>query len=326
VGGAVDLIGRSATALAGRTEGDDQEEWKIDAAVANTASPQLVRERLNEPGAAAEAFKTLTDAADDQYDTAKDADGEYELLRFHELTEGAATLFDAKTSDIVEAATNNRDGLSPDTLQSFAENVAFSPFTKPEVKQQVKETLQAWSKDHLGDGSEADSYQRALEVGQVLGTFQNGADAAVDRVGDDAEAKAKAENDAKNFFVDVTAGLLGGGATVLVNPVAGGAATQVSKHLLGRIFPDQDLQQARADAESGLRERLEQDGTSANLGQEITQLRNEQIGRALGRINHILQTDSNLSDKDREDLQNLSLALQNNRNGLEDGYHRARPE
>jgi uncharacterized protein (DUF2267 family) len=323
-GGAVEALGLAAREISRGDVGDDREEWEVNSAVALTASPELIDAHLNGTEAL-QAFQTLTEAADGQYDTAKDAqeDG-YSLLRFPEIVEGAAALFEARTDEIVEASIRSGEGvLDQGHLQRFLQSTAFSPFSSPEVKQQVQGALTDWTENHVQIGADQNEGDLAHELGEVLGIVQNAADSAVDRVGDDEAARVEAENEAKDFIASLGSSIVGT-ALGAYNPLLGAVGGPLAQELIEAVLPQGDVEAARAQAESDFRALLEQQGTRADLGQALKQVQEEYLRRLQDAIGNQLQR-GDLTQEQRNKLEATSLVLGNIQEGLDDGYGDARP-
>jgi hypothetical protein len=323
-GGAVEALGLAARDISRGDVGDDREEWEVNSAVALTASPELIDAHLNGTEAL-QAFQTLTEAADGQYDTAKDAqeDG-YSLLRFPEIVEGAAALFEARTDEIVEASIRSGEGvLDQGHLQRFLQSTAFSPFSSPEVKQQVQGALTDWTEHHVQIGADQNEGDLAHELGEVLGIVQNAADSAVDRVGDDEAARVEAENEAKDFIASLGSSIVGT-ALGAYNPLLGAVGGPLAQELIEAVLPQGDVEAARAQAESDFRALLEQQGTRADLGQALKQVQEEYLRRLQDAIGNQLQR-GDLTQEQRNKLEATSLVLGNIQEGLDDGYGDARP-
>jgi hypothetical protein len=324
-GGAVEALGLAAREIAGGdVSEEDKKEWELNSAVALTASRELIDTHL-QGNAGLEAFKVLSDAAHSQYETAQDAreDG-YNLLRFPEITEGAAALFDARTEDIVNASVRSGDGiLDQGHLDRFLQSTAFSPYTSPEVKQQVQSALTEWTENHVQVGPEQDEGQQSFEVGQVLGIVQNAADAAVDRVGDDEQARVEAENEAKEFIAGLGSSIVGT-ALGAYNPALGALGGPLAQELIEQVLPQGDVDEARAAAEEEFRQLLEQQGTRADLGQALKEAQETYLRRLRDAIANKLQ-EGDLTQQERNRLEATALVLGNIQDGLDDGYSAERP-
>ena len=320
-GGAVEALGLAARDIAGD---DVNGEWALNSAVALTASPELIDAHL-QGTAALQAFRVLTEAAHGQYDTARDAqeDG-YNLLRFPEIAQGAAALFEARADEIINASLRSGDGvIDQGHLDRFLQSTAFSPFTPAAVKQQVRDALTDWSEDHVQIGPEDDEGRLSAEVGELFGIVQNAADTAVDRVGDEAQARTEAENEAKGFLASLGSSLIGT-ALGAYNPLLGAVGGPLAQRLIEEVLPAGDIEAARAKAENEFRALLDSQGLDANLGQLLKQMQQEYLLALQDAIANQLQG-GNLTEQQREDLQTASLVLGNIQEGLDDGYETARP-
>jgi hypothetical protein len=292
--------------------------------VALTASRELIDAHL-QGRAGLEAFRSLSEAAYSQYDTAADAkEGGYSLLRFPEITEGAAALFEANTGDIVQAAITSGEGvLDEGHLNRFLQSTAFSPFTSPEVKQQVQGAITNWSENHVKIGPDQNEGEQSFEVGKVFGIVQNAADAAVDRVGDDAQARAEAENEAKGFIASLGSSIIGT-ALGAYNPLLGAVGGPVAQKLIEEVLPEEDVAEARAEAENEFKQLLEDQGTRADLGQALKEMQEKYLRKLQDAIVNQLQS-NNLTQEQRNQLQAASEVISNIRDSLDDGYGSSRP-
>lgn len=322
LGGTVEKLGLAARAIAGD---DVSGEWALNSAVALTASRELIDTHL-QGRAGLEAFRTLSEAAYNQYDTAADAkkDG-YNLLRFPEITEGAAALFEARTDDIVQAAITSGEGvLDEGHLDRFLQSTLFSPFTSAEQKQQVQGALKSWSENHVKVGPDQNEGEQSFELGKVFGIVQNAADAAVNRVGDDAAARAEAENEAKGFIASLGSSIIGT-ALGAYNPLLGAIGGPVAQKLIEEVLPEEDIAKARADAEEEFKQLLADQGVHADLGQALKEMQEMYLRKLQDAIINQLQS-NNLTQEQRNQLDTASEVLGNIRDSLDDGYGSSRPQ
>jgi hypothetical protein len=160
-------------------------------------------------------------------------------------------------------------------------------------------------------------------VGKLFGIVQNAADAAVQRVGDDAEARAEAENEAKGFLASLGSSIA---STALgaYNPVLGAVGGPIVQKLIEEALPEKDLAQARADAERKFKELLEKQGTRADLGQALKEMQEQYLMRLQDAILNKLQSNS-LTQEQRNQLTTASQVITNIRISLDDGYDSSRP-
>jgi len=324
----LDTLGDASQRIAQSVSGDDQEKWRVNAAIAYTQSPALIRGNLPTAQARLETFDLLTRQMVGLRDDVQDAAGHYTLLRQPAILEGMTTLLESYGPEIL----NNKLNTGPDyqgqaDLVQFFQSSIFSVNTPASVRSRLENVIDSYVTDLLNNPG-ADSGIIGSDIGELLGTLNVASQRAIEA----APSEQRSEIDSfGRSLASKTLGALGGkglstlitalgvsttGPIGIVTTTVGGAI--ISK-ALDSLFGVNDKPPTRQQIEEAFVQAMRDSGISVNLGESTLDTLDEVYNQAIAvlekKINDYPSTSSNYRELDRQIAQ-----LEQLRSTLDSGY------
>lgn len=264
-GGPLELYGQVSTRLAAEQDDDDErQDWKVNAALGFTSSPELIEEHLDTPEKRRDAFDTLrTELADNADDADIAHENGYTLLKYPALVQAGANLFEAHGPELIDDALARGD---VNGLKDFFKATLYSPYSDNAQKDRIQTTLTRYLADTRSAAETNNSGERGRHIGQLLGVLQISAQEAVNDAGDSALSDAEKQNFIRGVARSVVSTVVGAAASA-ANPAAGTIAGPITDAALERLLPDVDPEALRAQYEAQYIHELESDGVDTQQGQ-----------------------------------------------------------
>lgn len=259
--GPLDVLGDAATRVAAGEEGDDQEAWEVNAAIAYTQSTALIEANLPDAEARHAAFDTLNAyLADSRDEWGNAVEGEYSLVRAPQAVEGVNRLLSTHPEMITEMLDEGAEG-EADLVQLF-ESVALIPGVPEAQRDQLQRTVEGYVEDQLASVEPGNANEVGERVGRLFGTLQIAANRAV-------ESASAGDDEVRTLALNIAAGVTGAAAKValtglagpLGSAVAGSVVTEVLKHFF------KDDPPAQSEIEDAFVDELEAAGIEVPAGE-----------------------------------------------------------
>lgn len=259
--GPLDVLGDSATRVAAGAEGDDQEAWQLNAAIAYTQSPALIEANLGTEEARHAAFDAINGyLADSRGEwSLAERDG-YSLVRGPQAVEGLNRLLGTHPEMITELLDSGAEG-EADLVQLF-ESISLIPGVPQQLRDQLQRTVEGYVADQLASVEPGNANEVGERIGKLLGTLQVASNRAVSS----AEA---GDTQVRDLALDLAAGIAGAAAEVALTGVAGplGAAIggTVVSAVLGSMFENDPPSQS--EIEDAFVDRMKEAGIDVSAGE-----------------------------------------------------------
>ncbi len=308
--GPLDLLGDSAARLAGSEDGDDQELWRVNSAIAYTQSPELIEANLGSADARHEAFDTLNAyLAESRGEWSLASRDGYSLVRAPQAVEGLNRLLTTHPETLSELLDEGAQG-EADLVQLF-ESVSLVPEVPQAERDALQHTLERYVQDQLDHVEPGNANAAGERIGKLLGAVQVAANRAVDG----AEA---GDSQVKELALNLASSIAGAGAQVALTSVTGPLGSLIG----GKVVTDvlRSLFKEDPPSESELQDafvdRLKEAGIDVSAG--------ERSHDALGDLYRALHdeltaqlTDPSLTPAQRDALRTQLDVTQGVLNGLE---------
>ncbi len=319
-GGAVEVLGRAFEAIAPGADGEDQRRWEVNAATAFTSSNVLIERNLNTPERREEAFTVLTEQLESLRDEAGEAAGEYSLLEYPAVLDGATRLFGEHGPELIDRAVQSSDPARAAELSAFLQDTLYSPTATTEARERVQRVLEGYAEDKLSAAGN-DAVQVGQDVGRLLAIVQLSANAAVERAGSAGEAGSPFGDLARGVFASVAgklaATLVG---TVTANPLVGVAVSTATSSVLRNILGEEpDPERLAEQLEDHFREMLDGEGINTNFGEQFRRELNDLYAAVSRDLNDAIDS-GNHTPAEREELREQAFELEQLYRSLNDAY------
>lgn len=310
----LDALGDASQRIAQSLSGEDQEKWKVNAAIAYTQSSALIRGNLTSPQARLDAFDLLNGQLVDLRDDVEDAAGNYSLLRQPAILEGMTTLLESKGAEILNSKLNplpnNQGQTDPDyegqaDLVQFFQSSIFSVNTPASVRTRLENVIDSYISGALNNPG-ANSVLVGSDVGELLGTLNVASQRAIEAA--PSEQRSEIESFGRSL-ASKTVGALGGrglaalitglgiattGPVGIVTTTVGGAI--ISK-ALDSLFGVNDKPPTRAEIEEAFVQAMIDSGVEVNLGESTLDALDEVYNQAIARLENEIDNYPFTSDR-----------------------------
>jgi len=324
----LDALGDASQRIAQATSGDDQEKWKVNAAMAYTRPPSLINGNLTSAQARMDAFNLLNKQLVDLRDDVRDAAGRYSLLRQPAILEGMTTLLENNGAEIL----NNKLNTGPDyqgqaDLVQFFQSSIFDVHTPASVRTRLENVIDSYETNLLNNPG-ADSGIVGSDVGELLGTLNVASQRAIKAA--PSEDRSQIESFGRSL-ASKTVGALGGkGLSTLITALGvstsgpiGIAATTIGGAIISKaldsLFGVNDKPPTRQEIEEAFVQAMRDSGIDVNLGEStldaLDEVYNQSIAALENKIKDYPVTSSNYRELDRQIAQ-----LEQLRSTLDSGY------
>lgn len=328
LGNSLDALGDASQRIAQNSSGDDQEKWQLNADIAYTQSPALIRDNLTTPEARLATFDRLNQQLVDLRDDVQDAAGNYSLLKQPAILEGMTTLLEHSGPEIL----NNKLNTGPDyegqaDLVQFFQSSIFSTSTSASVRTRLENVIDRYITGAL-DAPGADSGLVGSDVGELFGTLNVASQRAIEAA--PSEQRSEIESFGRSL-ASKTIGAFGGkGLTALITALGvtttgpiGIAATTVGGAIIGKaldsLFGVNDKPPTRAQIEEAFVQAMSDAGIEVNLGESTLDALDDVYNQAIAALEREISQYPVTSDRygvlDRQIAQ-----LEQLRSTLDSGY------
>jgi hypothetical protein len=324
----LDTLGDASQRIAQSLSGEDQQKWQVNAAIAYTQSPALIRGNLATAQARLDTFNLLNGQLVDLRDDVEDAAGEYSLLRQPAILEGMTTLLENNGPEIL----NNKLNTGPDyqgqaDLVQFFQSSLFSVNTPASVRTRLENVIDSYITGALNDPG-ANSGLVGSDVGELLGTLNVASQRAIEAA--PSEQRSEIESFGRSL-ASKTIGALGGkGLSALITGLGiattgpiGIATTTIGGAIIGKaldsLFGVNDKPPTRAEIEEAFVQAMVDSGVEVNLGEStldaLAEVYNQSIAALEREISQYPVTSDRYGVLDRQIAQ-----LEQLRSTLDSGY------
>ena len=324
----LDALGDAAQRIAETQSGDDQEKWKLNAAIAYTQSRSLIYGNLTSEQARLDAFNLLNGQLVGLRDDVEDAAGKYSLLRQPAMLEGMTTLLESNGTEIL----NNKLNTGPDysgqaDLVQFFQSSIFSVNTSASVRTRLENVIDSYITNAL-DNPGADSGLVGSDIGELLGTINVASQRAIEAAPD--EQRSEIDSFGRSL-ASKTVGALGGkGLSALITGLGitttgpvGIVATTIGGAIISKaldsLFGVNDKPPTRAQIEEAFVQAMIDSGVEVNLGESsldaLAEVYNQSIAALEREIARFPVTSERYRALDRQIAQ-----LEQLRSTLDTGY------
>ena len=324
----LDALGDASQRIGQTLSGEDQEKWQVNAAIAYTQSPSLIRGNLTTPQARLDAFDLLNKQLVDLRDDVEDAEGRYTLLRQPAILEGMTTLLESNGTEIL----NNKLNTGPDyegqaDLVQFFQSSLFSVNTSASVRTRIENVIHSYVSRSLNDPG-ANSGLVGSDVGELFGTLNVASQRAIEAA--PSEQRSEIESFGRSL-ASKTVGALGGkGLAALITGLGiattgpiGIATTTIGGAIISKaldsLFGVNDKPPTREQIEEAFVQAMSDAGIEVNLGESTLDALDEVYNQAIAALENEIRDYPVTSDRygvlDRQIAQ-----LEQLRSTLDSGY------
>ena len=272
----LDALGDASRRIAQGQGGDDQEKWLVNAAIAYTQSPALIRGNLATPKARVDAFDLLNNQLVDLRDDVAHAAGKYTLLRQPAILEGMTSLLQSYGPEILNAKLNTGlDYKGQADLVQFFQSSLFAVNTPANIRTRLETVIDSYVTNALNDPG-AHSGLVGSDVGKLLGTLNVASQRAIQAA--PSEQRSEIESFGRSL-ASKTVGALGGkGLSMLITCLGiattgpiGIATTTIGGAIIGKaldsLFGVNDKPPTPAQIEEAFVQAMIDSGVKVNLGE-----------------------------------------------------------
>lgn len=308
--GALDLFGDISGELAAQTTDDAQRDWQLNADLAHTQSPALIRANFGTDAEAVAAFDRLNARLVELRETAaQGAYHGYSLLQQPAVIEALTTLLETRGDAILDAKLNTvPDATGQADLVQFFQSTLFSPFTPGPQRDRIGAVLDSYVRNETR-GAGNDTGRIGRNVGELFGVLQFAARRGVEDARNEDVSPSGVETFARSFIPRLFGIAAGAGISAITTPIGGQLANAVVSGVFTELF--------RADTpspgelEEAFIEQFEQLGYDLNLGETGVDGLNQVFDVAIRQLNDAL--DAATTQGERNTIQRaINLAEQLN--------------
>ena len=324
----LDALGDASQRIAQNSSGDDQKKWQLNADIAYTQSPSLIRGHLTTPQARIETFDRLNQQLVDLRDDVQDAAGHYSLLKQPAILEGMTTLLENNGTEILNNKLNTpEDYQGQADLVQFFQSSIFSVNTPASVRTRLENVIDSYVTGLLNDPG-ANSGLVGSDVGELFGTLNVASQRAIEAA--PSEQRSEIESFGRSL-ASKTVGAFGGkGLTALITGLGitttgpiGIATTTIGGAIISKaldsLFGVNDKPPTRAQIEEAFVQAMHDSGIDVNLGEStldaLDQVYNQAIATLESEIRNYPVTSDRYGVLDRQIAQ-----LEQLRSTLDSGY------
>ena len=324
----LDALGDASQRIAQSSSGDDQKKWQLNADIAYTQSPSLIRDNLTTPQARIETFDRLNQQLVDLRDDVQDAAGHYSLLKQPAILEGMTTLLENNGPEILNNKLNTpEDSLGQADLVQFFQSSIFSVNTPSSVRTRLENVVDSYVTGLLNDPG-ANSGLVGSDVGELFGTLNVASQRAIEAA--PSEQRSEIEGFGRSL-ASKTIGAFGGkGLTALITALGitttgpiGIATTTIGGAIISKaldsLFGVNDKPPTRAQIEEAFVQAMRDSGIDVNLGENTLDALDQVYNQAIATLEQEIRNYPVTSDRygvlDRQIAQ-----LEQLRSTLDSGY------
>jgi len=326
--GTLDALGDASTRIASNASDKDKEKWRVNAAIADTQSPDLIAGNLATPQARLDAFNLLNQQLVGLRDDVQDAAGHYSLLKQPAILEGMTTLLERNGDEILTNKLNTaQDYQGQADLVQFFQSSLFSVSTSADVRNRLENVVSSYLDQKLNSPG-AESGLVGSDAGELLGTLNVASTRAIAAAPD--QDRSELEGFSRSLAAKTVGALGGKGLEVLIEGLGittggpvGIVATTIGGELISKtldsLFGVDDKPPTRQEIEEAFVQAMQDAGIEVNLGEStldtLDQVYNQSIAALENRIKQYPGNSLRASELNRQIAQ-----LEELRSTLDSGY------